>query len=47
MTFIEYIFLNKFRTNDSHIEIEGENFLKEISKKNKPVIFFFRSFCKF
>ena len=47
MTFIEYIFLNKFRTNDSHIEIEGENFLKEISKKNKPVFFFSGHFANF
>tara|TARA_B100000530_G_C15882411_1_gene458017 strand:+ start:294 stop:1151 length:858 start_codon:yes stop_codon:yes gene_type:complete len=47
MTFIEYIFLNKFRSNNSHIELEGENFLKEISKSNKPVIFFSGHFANF
>ena len=38
-TFIEYIFLNVFRKNNTHISISGENILNEIIKKNKPVIF--------
>ena len=47
MTFIEYVFLNKFRAKNSHIEIEGENFLDEISKNNKQVIFFSGHFANF
>ena len=39
MTFIEYIFLNIFRKNNSHINIINENNLIAIDKKNKPVIF--------
>ena len=39
MTFIEYIFLSYFRKNYSHITIEGENYLNNILKKGKPVIF--------
>ena len=30
MTFIEYIFLNHFRKNNEHVEIIGENILKDI-----------------
>ncbi len=47
MTFIEYIFLNHFKNNSSHIDIEGEKILLEISKKNKPVIFFSGHFANF
>ena len=39
MTFIEYIFLSYFRKNYSHIIIEGEDYLNNILKKGKPVIF--------
>tara|TARA_B100000941_G_C28484276_1_gene544051 strand:- start:3 stop:860 length:858 start_codon:yes stop_codon:yes gene_type:complete len=39
MTFIEYIFLSYFKKNYSHITIEGENYLDNILKKGKPVIF--------
>ena len=39
MTFIEYIFLNYFRKNNSHIKIIKELNLINIKKKNKPVIF--------
>ena len=39
MTFIEYIFLDQFRKENSHIECRGMTKLSDISKKNKPVIF--------
>ncbi|MFL2875510.1 MAG: lysophospholipid acyltransferase family protein [Candidatus Pelagibacter sp.] len=39
MTFIEYIFLNYFKKNNSHINIINESILNNIKKKNKPVIF--------
>ena len=47
MTFIEYIFLNRFKNESTHINIEGEKILLEISKKNKPVIFFSGHFANF
>ena len=46
-TFIEYIFLNILRKNNSHISISGENILNEIIKKNKPVIFVSGHFANF
>ncbi len=39
MTFIEYIFLNFFKKNNSHIKIINESILINVKKKNKPVIF--------
>ena len=39
LTFIEYIFLNHFRNSDSHIEIVGEENLKNVLGENKPAIF--------
>ena len=33
MTFVEYIFLNKFRKENSHIEIKGKDILKKNRKK--------------
>ena len=39
LTFIEYIFLNYFRKNSSHISIKGEHKLENIMRENKPVIF--------
>ncbi len=39
MTFIEYIFLDFFRKNNSHISFEGEENLENIIKNSKPVIF--------
>ena len=39
MTFVEYMFLNKFRKNKSHVILEGEENLNEILKNEKPVIF--------
>jgi len=47
MTFIEYIFLKKFRNNSSHIKIEGEDILKDISNKKKQVIFISGHFANF
>ena len=48
-TFAEYIFLKNFNLNQTgvdHIKITGIEYLDEIKKSNKPVVFFFRSFCK-
>ena len=39
MTFIEYIFLNYFKKNKSHILIEGEKNLEKVIKNKKPAIF--------
>ena len=47
MTFIEYIFLNKFNKNNSHIIINGEENLDYILKNNKPVIFVSGHFANF
>jgi len=46
-TFVEYLFLKKFRKNNSHSEIIGENILQEIIKKKKPVIFVSGHFANF
>ena len=47
MTFIEYIFLNNLKKNNSHIEIEGETNLIEPTQKNQPVIFISGHFANF
>ena len=47
MTFIEYIFLNNFKKEQSHINIKGENILHKISLDNKPVIFVSGHFANF
>jgi len=46
-TFVEYVFLNKFRSVNSHIEICGEETLDRIKKENKPVIFVSGHFANF
>jgi|TARA_B110000967_G_C18779734_1_gene507629 KDO2-lipid IV(A) lauroyltransferase len=46
-TFVEYLFLNEFKKNNSHIEIKGEDILQKIIKKNKPVIFVSGHFANF
>ncbi len=46
-TFIEYIFLKSFRKNNKHINIVGEEVLKKIILKNKPVIFISGHFSNF
>ena len=39
MTFVEYLFLKKFRKDNSHINLKGLHILEEIKEKKKPVIF--------
>ena len=46
-TFIEYIFLDKFKNGNEHIRIEGEEVLDSIVKKDKPVIFVSGHFANF
>ena len=45
--FVEYMFLNKFRKGNLHIDIEGKKILDEISRNNKPVIFVSGHFANF
>ena len=47
MTFIEYIFLNHFRKNKSHITLENEKILLQIRDNKKPVIFISGHFANF
>ena len=47
MTFVEYIFLNKFRKSNSHVFIDKEKNLAEIIKSKKPVIFVSGHFANF
>ena len=49
-TFAEYVFLKYFKFNKSnlnHIKIDGVNYLEEIKKSNKSVIFFSGHFANF
>ena len=46
-TFVEYMFLKKFRKENLHIQIKGKKILEEIYKKNKPVIFISGHFANF
>ncbi len=46
-TFIEYIFLKRFRDKDFHINIKGKNILEEIKKGERPVIFVSGHFANF
>ena len=47
MTFIEYIFLSRFRKESFHIEIKGEENLSLITKKNIQAIFISGHFANF
>jgi len=47
MTFIEYIFLKNFRNSNTHIDIEGEEILDQISLNKKPVVFVSGHFANF
>jgi len=47
MTFIEYIFLNYFKKNNSHIVINGKENLSGIISEKKPVIFVSGHFANF
>ncbi len=46
MTFIEYMFLNYFKKQNSHIDIKGEEILY-LKENNKPVIFVSGHFANF
>ena len=46
-TFIEYIFLDHFKKNNSHIQIDGNNYLEKILKQKKPVIFISGHFANY
>ena len=47
-TFVEYIYLNKFRDENLHVNItKGLNTLPKIKKNNKPVIFISGHFANF
>ncbi len=47
MTFIEYIFLDKFRESNSHISLESEKKFDDIIKRNKQVVFVSGHFANF
>ncbi len=47
MTFIEYIFLNYLKKNNSHIKIKGEEYLNQIKQEGKPVIFISGHFANY
>ena len=47
MTFIEYIYLNRFYKKNSHISLEGSEIISEIIKEQKPVIFISGQFANF
>ncbi len=47
MTFVEYVFLNHFKKNKSHLEIVGEKNLEKIINSNEPVIFVSGHFANF
>ena len=44
-TFVEYLYLNNFKANNSHITIKGKNILDKIKNEKKKSNFCFRSFC--
>ncbi len=46
-TFAEYIFLNKFKKNSSHINIKNQKAIDEILKKDKPVVFISGHFANY
>ena len=46
-TFLEYMFLKTFRENNHFIKIEGENILKRVKERKKPVIFISGHFANF
>jgi len=46
-TFVEYLYLKKFKNEDSHIKIKGEEILNSIKKNNEPVIFISGHFANF
>jgi len=47
MTFVEYIYLEKFKKENLHINVKNKKILDEIVKQNKPVIFVSGHFANF
>ena len=47
MTLVEYVFLNNFRKENSHVIIKDDADLSKISKNKKPVIFVSGHFANF
>ena len=47
LTFVEYFFLNKLRSQNLHIQVKGTNILDQIKKEKKPVIFISGHFSNF
>jgi KDO2-lipid IV(A) lauroyltransferase len=46
-TFVEYLFLKKFKNTNNHIKVKGEKILDEIKKNKKSVIFVSGHFANF
>ena len=46
-TFVEYFFLKKFRLNDDHIKIRGNEYLKKIIEKKEKAVFISGHFSNF
>ena len=46
-TFVEYLYLKKFKNMNTHIDIKGMKILNEIQKNDKPVIFVSGHFANF
>ena len=47
ITFIEYVFLDYYKKNSSHIKIIGQENLNKVIEKKKPVIFISGHFANF
>ena len=46
-TFIEYVFLNQFKKNNLHINLNGKDNLNQAKKNKKPLIFISGHFANF
>ncbi len=46
-TFVEYLYLKRFRNKNDQVSIKGENIIKRIKEENKPVIFISGHFANF
>ena len=46
-TFVEYLFLKKFKNNNFHIKFKGEEILEKIRNNNRPVVFVSGHFANF
>ena len=46
-TFIEYVFLDKFKRSTAHVRIKNKNILDAVITNNKPVIFISGHFANF